>query len=727
MTGLLNGKCSPSAFALNQGGDGIATLISLGVIGIASLVTISYKKWEQYTEKVHRDKMLIINKLHDKHLRDLYIPGGAKINGFPQIFQVNEHDKTIDSLHYNDDELEDIGCILPEVPVVLTKYRQSIVDAMFKLKEYYFDLSIKDDITKGVLSYLLNMLQNRCLSFVGYDYDIAYLRALTALVSAYASLENTENNQHFSRLKGVYSPLMYALQELERHKESLSLQELVNDTRNICLEVSNTLLRQLLTMMTPEKHQYLVKTVTCSELSENILRKEYIEKEVGGVAISVKKKITVPDSPCQPWVQGLAQYYLLSLNARILWHEETVIRPESFFQFITQAKIVLQQKKPGKKSKREFDRAMDAVHEVFKNAPNFLNLKLIDSKNNLKFELVKTDAERIAVLEIMANFAHLTHTIISLQGLCAELQNSMDRLGLDFFDDQENFHQIFAAFNTLYILVQEDLVRMRHYLTDIATANKNELRLASNLEFEHAVSTSLDAVEFRVLKWAKLVKDYTNPHPQSTERTKKEVLAAGAFFLQLYGKKIEPTAIEGATVEEEASESATAAEEKAGRSEREMEECLTDLYTTLSLKLVQINQERNDDPYFQHYEQLSTALNQLQLKTMRMLQEPNPVADRAHKALKLFKLTQSLLQQGIDFFSLTAGERNELRQQFIQKVETELTKPTNKAIIDRHHHSMPKLIYENLGFFLTDTRHKVNAVVHICQELKSLPQIKITQ
>ena len=160
-------------------------------------------------------------------------------------------------MHYNDDEVRDIGRVIPQDPAELARYRQYVLDAILDLKAYYFTLDKTDDVTKGVVSYLLNILQNRCLSFVGYDYDITYLNALINFTINYISQEGTTKSPHFDHLKAVFSSLKYAVQDLEKHKESMSLLGLVNQTRSACQEVSNELLRLQVKLISPKKYQSL--------------------------------------------------------------------------------------------------------------------------------------------------------------------------------------------------------------------------------------------------------------------------------------------------------------------------------------------------------------------------------------------------------------------------------------------------------------------------------------
>ena len=100
-----------------------------------------------------------------------------------------------------------------------------------ELKTFYFDRlrgeegdsleEKKNDVLSTVISYLLYILDNHCLHFEGYDYDIAYLDAITNFIRGYASLEQSKNTPSFSNLNDAFESLSAAKIILVKHKESL--------------------------------------------------------------------------------------------------------------------------------------------------------------------------------------------------------------------------------------------------------------------------------------------------------------------------------------------------------------------------------------------------------------------------------------------------------------------------------------------------------------------------
>ncbi|MGC1183370.1 hypothetical protein [Legionella sp.] len=730
---VLNGLSSFSAFVLAQRGaqvaEAVASLVTIGVVGAATLTLISYKEWKSYEENKHKEKIMAVNTLYKRHLQNLTTSSNVPVPELPQIFQFSADFKTINSLHYDDDEIDDIGQVLPRVPVELTKYRRYILDALLKLKEYYFQLSKNDDVTIGVISYFMNILQNRALSFLGYDYDITYLRAIIAFINHYASIEDKENSPHFSHLKPVYTSLMYAVQDLEKHKESMSLRELVDQARNACLEESDNLIRLLVKMVTPKKYQNLIATVTHSELTENILREKYIDYELWGISFETKE-VELPQSIFHNWIMGIAKYYLQSINPYAILHREKIFPPEEPLAFINWAQSILtleeaakndkRQQTPSNQDKKKLHDELNLINKTFQQSPNFLNIKLVTTGK--EFVLIKNNQELLNASETMANFTHLIHGVISLQAFCAELSNNMDQLGLDFFDNQDNFNKIFAAFNALYTVVQNDLNQIKQKMEAIFTASKNIPRLANEIQLQNDVSKALKRIEFRIFEAADKVKSYKNKHPHTINSSVKEALSAADFFEKMYGLK-SPSIPESAKIALLNEASPITEAKQSAPTIPQMELTLNELNSEL-FKKIPIQKEQHQDSLAATYQKIFHTLRELQIKSIKLLKEKKQGPDRLNKAQNLYKLTCSLHEETLQFLVQTPEDRIQKTNKFIEKIHTQLNCVENRAFIDRHHHSLSKLIHENFGLFPTATRNKMTALEHACQCLRTNEHVR---
>lgn len=313
---------SPSALSLMSSlvTNPVALPVVLTAAGLALTVTAgvcAYKAFEHYEEKKHRKEIEAINRLWKKWLERINIPDNNDIQGFPIPFKIEpgKDASTAQSLHYNDDEVEALANKLPHgTDTALSPYREAVLNAILKLKEYYFARKDHNDITSGVLCYLLNMLQTHCLNFEGYEYDIAYLDAIASFIDEYASLEGRENSQHFTFLNPVYSYLREAQKYLENHRDKLSIEEMIGELRDTCISVNPQLIRSNLKLVTKNSDWPLIKTVTNDELSRGLLHREHVKVELIGLPLSKDPQKLISESVFKEWITGLSKFYLGTLR-----------------------------------------------------------------------------------------------------------------------------------------------------------------------------------------------------------------------------------------------------------------------------------------------------------------------------------------------------------------------------------------------------------------------------
>lgn len=740
VTSALNGLSSISALSLSQP-DAIASLVLLGIVGAGTVAVIAHKKWEHYEEKKHREEIEDINRRCKRFLEKIEIPGYGVVQGFPPIFKfTHENDpKSVDSLHYTIDEIKEIGRKLPQVPPELSSYRQSILHAILKLKEYYLSRDNHNDTTAGVLSYLLNIIQNRCLSFEGYDFDSAYLGALTDFIDDYASKEGRENSQHFKRLQPVYTYLLDAKQHLDRHKESLSLRELVTELRETCLDDSNRLLRLLVKMVIPEKKKDLADTAAIDELENNIVRREYIKSEVLGAILSRHHEINLPESVFKNWITGLSAYYLKSLRPCAMLREKKIMAPADLFAFTDWAKSILQQRKKAAKDKETLANELKAIAQVFSNSRNFINTKRVGPEKKPEFVVVKEDQELLDRTVIMANFAHLIHAIISLQAFCSHLLHSIEQLGAIYINDPQHFTEIFTVLDNLCKVVEGDLKQVKDAFVAISKANKNTMRLANEGLFPKEIDTVLESVEHMLLKLGTQVKDYKNHHAQPAEAATKtavyEMLTVAQFFEKMYAlpqsiaQLLQPVkASEQKSADQQGKASVPIAPllnevipEDDALAIKQKERTLYDLAQQIRKQIDTIHKEQPTDLNLIKYQKISYALSMLKVKSITMLQEKPADAERQDKADNIYNLVHSLYQTTLEFLMLPPQARTQQVAAFIQKIQAELNDPENSSFIDKHRDSFPKFIAEHFGFFHTDTRNKLSVLKEAYEGLQAQP------
>ncbi|CAM2736284.1 Uncharacterised protein [Legionella steigerwaltii] len=741
LTSALNGLSSISALSLSEP-EAIAGLVTLGIVATGAVVAIAHKKWENYEEKKHRNEIEDINRRYKHFLERIEVPGYGVIQGFPPIFKwVPENNpKSVDSLHYTVDEIKEIGRKLPQVPPALSSYRQSILHAILKLKEYYLSRENHNDTTAGVLSYLLNILQNRCLSFEGYDFDSAYLGALTDFIDDYASMEGRENSQHFKRLQPVYTYLLDAKQHLDKHKESLSLRELINELRETCLDDSNRLLRLFVKTVVPEKKRDLADTAALDELENNIVRREYIKSEVWGAVLSKFHEINLPESVFKDWIIGLAAYYLKSLRPCSILKDKKVMSPTDLFAFTDWAQAILRQNKKSTKDKEKLSKQLEAISQVFNKSRNFINTKRVGPEKKPEFVVVEEDQELLDRTVIMAHFAHLIHAIISLQAFCSHLLHSIEQLGAIYINDPQHFTEIFTVLDNLCKIVDVDLHQVKEAFVAISKANKNTMRLANEGLFPKEIATVLESVEHMLLKLGAQVKEYKNQHAESSEAATKtvvyEMLAVAQFFEKMYTLPqsiaqlmVPVTASKNKSTDSQIKATAptkpilkeTIPPEDESLVIKQKELALYDLGQQIRSQIDTIHKEQPSDSNLIKYQKISYALSMLKVKSINMLQEKSADTERTDKANKTYNLVLSLYQITLEFLVLPQQMRTEQVGAFIQKIQAELNDPENSAFIDKHRDCFPRFIAEHFGFFHTDTRNKLSALKQAYEGLQAQP------
>ncbi|MGL5742753.1 MAG: hypothetical protein ACRCXC_09525 [Legionella sp.] len=705
---------------------------ALAVIAAAAGVVAIHKKWEDYIQKEHEEIIKEINKIYEKRLKKVESPDGTFLDGFPPIFKFGADNKTVDSLHYNIDEINDIGTHPPHIEAVLSGYREDILDAIRGLKEYYIARVTENpkkekDITAGVLSYLLNMLESKCLSFEGYDNDIAYLDALTRFIDDYASMKGSKKTQHFSRVGPIYSSLLDAKQKLERHQKSMPLRSLVDELREASIVNSDKLLRIFVKVVIPTDTAGLGDLVTYNHLKDGILRGEYIRSESGGKIVwSRDKEIDLPDCAFQSWIAGLARYYKQSLNSTAVIEDKNTFQPNELYNFSKWAQTVLEQQKQKKAIKDDevkLKKALDLIRSVFKHSPNFINTQLGGTVEDPEFIPITNDSDVIQRVVYMADFAHLVHGVISLQSFCAHLIGSIDQLGSIYVNDPHHFNLIFTELEALCTLIKKDLEKNRQNFLAIAKANKNTMRLAKEGVFPDDVEKAMKAIDHMLANLGEKVTNYKTQHSESAEEAVKtavrDMLSVARFFTKMYSLDVPQkvgtdtktnqcsTSIPSPKTNQSKRDASTSKETFADKAIA-METALNELSNQISKQIATIKTEQPVDPKLAKYKTISTTLRSLQIKAMSMLNEKVQDNYRMDKANKTYNLVLSLYQTTQEFLALPLEERIKHSTAITEKIHAQLTSPENNAFIDKHRDAIPKFIYEHFGFFTTKTRDKLS-------------------
>jgi len=550
-TGNVSGSIAALSLAANP-----ATLITAAVIGgvavTVSAAVFTYKAWKSYEIKKHREEIEFVNHLHLKHLSRIYISDYNEVKGFPPIFNLtkDQDSDAVESMHLTDEQIDDIGKSLPHsADVILTVYRESIINAILKLKDYYFSRNERDDITAGVISYLLYMLQTKCLNFEGYDYDIAYLKAVTSFITAYASIKERQHSQEFSRLNPVFGYLTTAMQTLQKHKESMSLEEIVGELRDSCIHKSNQMVRCFAKLITPDKYWNLIDLAAIDELSGGVIRREYIKTEIGGLVFSKHHSKKVQPSPFYEWLLGLANYYLKTIDSDTKLNNKELLDPNVQFRLPVKERYLILRNKTNlsRAESSELYAIRGKIKQIvslYQSAPNFLTTTLDpESINKLPKMIAVTDSE-IALdrAEAIKSFATLIHQVISLQHLSTEVLKSSKQLGELYLKNPNHFCQIFFVLESLANRIKDNIGTCRKQLTAILRSDKNTMQLERQEvlpdQFDQIFSTTYATIS----NLSSQIKDYRNrvaknlnPDEPTVASVKMEMFEVANSLAAIYG------------------------------------------------------------------------------------------------------------------------------------------------------------------------------------------------
>lgn len=507
-----------SQTALSMAANPVAATAMLTAAGVSLTIGAAawgYHVYTAYEEKKHRKEIEDINKLHKNFLEKIVVAEYNDIQGFPPVFKLTPGEKStsVDSMHFTDDQIKDIGKTTPHgIDISLYKYRELILNAINELKTYYLDRDEPKDITAGVLSYLMYILESKCLNFAGYEYDIAYLNALSKFINAYASSRHTKNSQHFSRLSPVYGYINDALQELQKHKESLSLTRMISDLSECCLSESKKMIKTFVKLITPEKNWKYVDMAVHDELAQGKLRRGYVHTEIIGLKVWSDPVIDMLKSNFQDWLNFLLKYFEESINPASPMTINDIKSPEELFIIPDLSKLPSKNHKGKNDEAKKNQALLKSIRHVFNECENYITMKL-DPKTELtspEFIHITEDEELVARTKILASFAALTHQMISLQYLSVYLLKSIKQLGEIYVKNPRHFTLIFNVVMGLCNKIIQSIENHQKEITAIQQQNKNTMQLEAQELFPQQTLDMLNTTHATISKLSRSILDFRN-------------------------------------------------------------------------------------------------------------------------------------------------------------------------------------------------------------------------
>lgn len=204
----------------------------------------------------------------------------------------------------------------------------------------------------------------------------------------------------------------------------------------------------------------------------------------------------------------LTKYYIQTLDLENYSSPQKLLSPEQIFRVPDLKKIVPPQNK--KQNDLEIKNQIKEIYDVFSVCKNFITLKIDPNTLDKKPEFIsiKDHDELIERSKTLANFASLTHQIISLLYLSAQLLQSAKQLGAIYVNDPNHFCCIFIILEGLCNQIQINSENNINNLVAIERANYNIMQLETKQSFSGQVKATLNSVNKTVTKLNTSIKDY---------------------------------------------------------------------------------------------------------------------------------------------------------------------------------------------------------------------------
>lgn len=529
------GQGSSAALSLMTSPTGLIVMASVaGAVVLITGATCAYKAWEHYQDKKHRKLIEAINLIHNRYLDRIFIPDNHEIISLPAPFKLEDGKpaSTVDYMHYTDDQLMDIASTMPRgADIELSPYREYISNAITLLKKYYFSRSEKDrhDTTSAVITYLLHLLESKCLNFAGYDFDIAIIDALSRFINDYASMQNKESSKHFTYLNPVYAELQFAKQQLQHHKDKLSLESMFIELRDTCLNKSKALIKEFTKLTVEEKYWPEINFSTMKQLRTGLLSKEYTSFEILGLVLTKDPKVLVRDSSFKPWVMELADYYLEAIDPDTKLKTTDIIPPFELLKvpdisrllelrsFSISRKLTKEEKAEYKAIRKQFSE----LRSQYKTCRNFITTKLnpetID--NRPEYESVSSEQDIYDRTVMLKKFALLIHEVISLLYLATHIIKSLKQLGEIYVKNPQHFRHVFNVLSVICKDVEEGVQANALDFQQIQLDNANAMQLAPREALARNITNILDSTRVTVKRIYERILSYRNRVPTADDPT----------------------------------------------------------------------------------------------------------------------------------------------------------------------------------------------------------------
>lgn len=477
---------SKMALSLMADGNSLVGLPLIAAAGVVALGYFIYEEHEQAKEKAYVDKIKVVLALSEKYLAHIVILDTGETIAFPPPYQLLENG-TYGKLSFTEEQLNDMAESALRAPddIDLALYKERVVDAIQELKCYHHIHKKKKGITEDLIEYSMFMLMSKLVHFEGYSPDIAYLGGFIDWTNAIGSLSGEIDTQHFSFFGSVYSLLKMSEQELHKHKETRSIDEMMRELLGIFRINNLKLLRGLGRVITPIDDWPLVDCAYPDKLAKGVYCYEYYTR-LGALKWTIPAK-EFPDSRYRAIIQLLAAYHVKSLDPTLKEMNSATLQATGIFKALDKSDL-------------------KCLRKISEDCDNFMTRRLNPKRANHYIEITE-DAD--------------LRQFDKVYGVWAQLLDLMN--GYQFVMTQSlQFRRNFTAFKTSNpqhasrLLAMRDflsaaIVKQAHALLDAFTfieeSNQNTMVVPDKAVFFKSMKDTVSLVSRSLVQYTQMISE----------------------------------------------------------------------------------------------------------------------------------------------------------------------------------------------------------------------------
>ena len=476
---------SKMALSLMADGNSLVGLPLIAAAGVAALGYFIYEEHEQAKEKAYVDKIKVVLALADKYLMHIVIPDTGETIAFPPPYQLLENG-TYGNLSFTEEQLNDMAesALRAADDIDLALFKEFVVAAIQELMCYRHIHKKKAGITEDLIEYSIFMLRSKLVHFEGYSPDLAYLGGFIAWTNAIGSLTGEIDTQHFSFFGPEYSLLKYAEQELQKHKETRSQDEMMRELLGIFRTNSIKLLRGLGRVITPIEDWPLVDCAYPTKLAKGIYCYEYYTR-LGPLKWRTPEK-EFPLSRYRAIIQLLAAYHIESLDPTIKEMNTSALGATGIFKALEKPEL-------------------ECLRKISLDCDNFMTRKLNPKRANHYIEITE-DADLRQFDKIYGVWAQLLDLMNGYQLVMTQSLQFRRNFTAFKASNPQHASRLLAMRDFLTAaIVKQAQVLLEEY-TSIEESNQNTMVVPEKAVFFKSMKDTVSLVSRSLVQYSQMIK-----------------------------------------------------------------------------------------------------------------------------------------------------------------------------------------------------------------------------